>query len=76
MLEKVDQRILGGMKIQIGDTVYDGTLQNSLNQLQTALLKINRHDHQKSHNRKSEKGNRELRKEREDGACRHRARSV
>jgi len=39
ILEKVDQRILGGMKIKIGDTVYDGTLQNSLSQLQTALLK-------------------------------------
>lgn len=37
--EKVDQRVLGGMKVKIGDTVYDGTLQNSLKQLETALLK-------------------------------------
>lgn len=37
--ERVDQRILGGMKIRIGDTVYDSTLQNSLDQLQAALLK-------------------------------------
>lgn len=39
MLEKVDERILGGMKIKVGDTVYDSTLKNSLNQLQARLLK-------------------------------------
>lgn len=39
MLEKVDQRLIGGMKIQIGDTVYDSSIQNSLKQLQAQLLK-------------------------------------
>jgi F-type H+-transporting ATPase subunit delta len=39
ILEKVDQRLIGGMKIQIGDTVYDSSIQNSLNQLQAQLLK-------------------------------------
>lgn len=39
MLEKVDQRILGGMKIQIGDMVYDSSLKNTLTQLEAQLLK-------------------------------------
>ncbi len=39
ILEKVDQRLIGGIKIQIGDTVYDSSLQNSLKQLQAQLLK-------------------------------------
>jgi len=39
ILEKVDKRILGGMKIKIGDTVFDNSLQNSLYQLETNLLK-------------------------------------
>ncbi len=39
MLEKVDARLIGGMKIQIGDTVYDSSLKNSLNQLQAQLLR-------------------------------------
>ncbi len=39
MQEYVDARLIGGMKIQIGDTVYDGSLKNSLNQLQAQLLK-------------------------------------
>ena len=37
--QKVDARILGGMKIQVGDEVSDSSLQNSLDQLQAALLK-------------------------------------
>ena len=39
MLEKVDQRLIGGMKIEIGDAVYDSSIQNSLKQLQAQLLK-------------------------------------
>ena len=36
--EKVDARVLGGMKIQVGDEVYDSSIQNSLSQLQEVLL--------------------------------------
>jgi F-type H+-transporting ATPase subunit delta len=39
MLEKVDARLLGGMKIKVGDTVYDSSLKNSLNQLESQLLR-------------------------------------
>ncbi len=39
ILEKVDQRIIGGLKIRIGDEVYDSTIQRSLKQLQAQLLK-------------------------------------
>ncbi len=39
VLEKVDQRIIGGMKIRVGDTVYDSSIANSLKQLQAQLLK-------------------------------------
>lgn len=39
LTEKIDQRILGGVKIKVGDTVYDSTLKNTLSQLQATLLK-------------------------------------
>ncbi len=39
ILEKVDERILGGIKVKVGDEVLDATLKNSLNQLELALLK-------------------------------------
>ena len=39
IIEKVDARILGGMKIKIGDQVLDSTLAHSLHQLETQLLK-------------------------------------
>lgn len=39
MLEKVDQRILGGLKVKIGDMVYDSSLKNTLTQLEAQLLK-------------------------------------
>ena len=39
MLEKVDARIMGGIKIKIEDQVTDLTLQHTLNQLETQLLK-------------------------------------
>ena len=39
IIEKVDARIIGGMKIKIGDTVFDSSLANSLHQLETQLLK-------------------------------------
>ena len=37
--EKVDQRLIGGMKIQIGDEVFDSSIANSHRQLQAQLLK-------------------------------------
>ena len=37
--EVVDARLLGGMKIKVGDEVIDTSLANSLNQLQAQLLK-------------------------------------
>ena len=39
LIEKVDHRLIGGMKIQVGDEVLDTSIQNSLNQLQAQLLK-------------------------------------
>lgn len=39
MLEKVDARLIGGIKIQVGDEVYDSSLKNALRQLETQLLK-------------------------------------
>ncbi|MBP7804974.1 MAG: ATP synthase F1 subunit delta [Candidatus Pacebacteria bacterium] len=39
MLEKVDQRVLGGIKVKIADMVYDSTLKNTLTQLEAQLLK-------------------------------------
>jgi F-type H+-transporting ATPase subunit delta len=39
MLEKVDARLLGGMKIQVGDEIYDSSLKNALRQLEIQLLK-------------------------------------
>ena len=37
MLEKVDARILGGMKVRIGDMIYDASLKNTLEQLEAKL---------------------------------------
>lgn len=39
ILEKVDARIIGGMKIKIEDEVWDQTLLKNLSQLETQLLK-------------------------------------
>ena len=39
MTEKIDTRILGGMKIKIGDEVFDSSLSHALYQLETQLLK-------------------------------------
>ena len=39
IIEKVDERIIGGMKIQIGDTIYDRTLKNNLTQLASQLTR-------------------------------------
>lgn len=38
MLEKVDARLLGGIKVKIDDTVYDASLKHTLNQLQEKLV--------------------------------------
>ena len=37
--EITNKKLLGGIKIKIGDTVFDNSLQNSLYQLETQLLK-------------------------------------
>jgi len=37
MDEKIDESVLGGVKIKVGDTLYDGTLKTKLNQLQMHL---------------------------------------
>lgn len=37
MIEKVDERLLGGIKIQVKDTVHDMSLKNVLNQLEVKL---------------------------------------
>ncbi len=39
LTEKIDQRLIGGVKIQVGDTVYDSSVRNTLRQLETQLLK-------------------------------------
>lgn len=39
LTEKIDKRLIGGMKIQVGDTVYDSSIRNTLRQLETQLLK-------------------------------------
>ena len=36
---KEDSKLLGGMKIEIGDDIIDGTLLGKINQLQTYLIK-------------------------------------
>lgn len=38
MLEKVDHRLIGGIKVKVGDEVYDASLQNSLRTLESKLL--------------------------------------
>ena len=35
--EKIDSRLIGGMKVRVGDTIYDTSLKNTLNQLQAKL---------------------------------------
>ena len=37
MFENIDKNILGGIKIKIGDTVYEDTIQRSLRELQMQL---------------------------------------
>lgn len=39
ILERVDARLIGGMKVQVGDEVYDSSIKNALRQLETQLLK-------------------------------------
>lgn len=36
--EKIDAKLLGGIKIEIGDEIIDGTLLNKIKQLQTYLI--------------------------------------
>jgi F-type H+-transporting ATPase subunit delta len=38
MLEKVDQRLIGGMKVKVGDTVHDASLGHVLTQLHKQLV--------------------------------------
>ena len=37
--QKLDTSLLGGIKVVIGDRVYDGSLKNKINSLQSELLK-------------------------------------
>jgi len=37
--ERIDQRLIGGIRILVGDELYDASVQNSLRQLQAQLLK-------------------------------------
>ena len=37
-IEKVDEKLLGGIKIEIGDDIIDATLRNKIKQLQTYLI--------------------------------------
>ncbi|MFA5934064.1 MAG: ATP synthase F1 subunit delta [Candidatus Paceibacterota bacterium] len=39
ILEKVDERLIGGMKIQVEDTIWDSSIKNSLSQLEVQLMK-------------------------------------
>ena len=39
MEEKIDTRLIGGMKVQVGDTVYDSSVRNTLRQLEAQLQK-------------------------------------
>jgi F-type H+-transporting ATPase subunit delta len=39
LIEKIDERLIGGIKIQVGDTVFDSSIRNTLRQLETQLLK-------------------------------------
>lgn len=38
IVEQVDQRLLGGIKVKVGDTVYDASLGNTLKQLHKQLV--------------------------------------
>lgn len=35
---EVDDQVLGGLVVRVGDTVYDGSLKNQLNQVRTAAI--------------------------------------
>ncbi len=37
VIEKVDQRLIGGIKVKVGDTVHDASLGHALNQLHKQL---------------------------------------
>lgn len=39
ILEKVDERLIGGLKIKVADEVIDMTIKNSLNELKHKILK-------------------------------------
>ena len=40
LIEKIDEQIIGGIRIQVGDEVFDGTVKNKLQELRKRL-KIN-----------------------------------
>ena len=47
----VDPEILGGLRIRVGDTVYDSTLRTRLNQLRTTVRERSLHEIQSGRNR-------------------------
>ncbi|BAC14934.1 F0F1 ATP synthase subunit delta [Oceanobacillus iheyensis] len=38
----VDPKILGGMKIRVGNTIYDGTVSNKLNRISRSIVSANK----------------------------------
>lgn len=38
----VDPKILGGMKIRVGNTIYDGTVSNKLNRISLSIVSANK----------------------------------
>lgn len=38
LIEKVDQRLLGGMKVRVADELFDGSVQTALKKLEASLL--------------------------------------
>ncbi len=40
LIQEVDPGLLGGLKVQVGSTVYDASIQGQLHQLKTQLLSV------------------------------------
>ena len=51
LVEKVDPTVLGGMKIRIGDTVYDATLLTRIHNLRNQLIARSSHEIQSRRDR-------------------------
>jgi len=51
LIEKVEPSLLGGMKVQIGDVVYDSTIRNRIDTLKHQLLARSSHEIQSGRDR-------------------------